>query len=401
MVTIMNKEYKKNIGSQVCSQGVWDSTIPGIEFDENGVSNYAKMQRNLEAAFQRGEKGKKEWVKIVEKIKSTRQNTQYDCIIGVSGGTDSSYLLHLAKEFGLNPLAVHLDNGWGSDISMQNIKKVTSKLGIDLETYVINYEEVKDLFLCYMKASLPWIDNPTDLAIKASLYKIASKENIKYIFRGNDFRSEGKQPVEWTYSDGKQLNYLHSKFGTTKLNTFPNLTLTNLVYYEFIKKIKSIRPFYYLEYKKNEAQEFLKKEYNWEYYGGHHYENIFTKFAVSYWLPEKFGIDKRKITLSAQVMSGEITKEEALKIISSKPYNDEKIDEMIEFLIRKLDISRNEFDEIWQSENKNFTDYPSYYPMIEKYHKAAGKILSKLFVNKPMFLFEKEMRSESKETKSE
>ena len=148
MVTIMNKEYKKNIGSQVCSQGVWDSTIPGIEFDENGVSNYAKMQRNLEAAFQRGEKGKKEWVKIVEKIKSTRQNTQYDCIIGVSGGTDSSYLLHLAKEFGLNPLAVHLDNGWGSDISMQNIKKVTSKLGIDLETYVINYEEVKDLFLC-------------------------------------------------------------------------------------------------------------------------------------------------------------------------------------------------------------------------------------------------------------
>ena len=196
----------------ICSRGVWDSTIPGITFDEQGASNYSKLMDNLMSAYPRGEKGHEAWLNIVERIKNTNSKKKYDCVIGVSGGTDSSYLLYLAKEFGLRPLAVNLDNGWNSDISVKNIRKMTDALNIDLDTYVIDYEEIKDLFRAYMKSGLPWIDMPSDLAIKAVLYRIASREKIKFILRGNDFRSEGTQPREWTYGDGKQLKYLYKKF---------------------------------------------------------------------------------------------------------------------------------------------------------------------------------------------
>ena len=168
---------------------------------------------------------------------------------------------------------------------------MTTALNIDLETYVIDYEEIKDLMRAYMNAGLPWIDMPTDLAIKAVLYKIASREKIKYILRGNDFRSEVTQPREWTYGDGKQLKFIHNKFGKANLRSFPNYNLSDLLYCSLIKGIKSMYPFYYLDYQKKTAQYFLQKEFNWEYYGGHHFENIFTRFAISYWLYEKFAID--------------------------------------------------------------------------------------------------------------
>ncbi len=205
----------------ICKLGVWDETIPGIKFDEDGISNYAKIQRKLMKDFPRGNSGKKQWESIIEDVKLEGNKGKYDCIVGVSGGTDSSYLLHILSQNGLKPLAVNLDNGWNSEIAVANIKNMTSKLSIDLETYVIDYEEIKDLMRVYMLASLPWIDAPTDLAIQSILYLIAEKEKVNYIFIGNDFRSEGKQPTEWTYSDQKQLYYLHKKYGKVKLKTFP------------------------------------------------------------------------------------------------------------------------------------------------------------------------------------
>ena len=303
---------------QICVKGLWDESVPGIKFDEKGVSNYAKMFMKFTELYPRGEKGRVEWDVRLKRIKKEGKNNKYDCIVGVSGGTDSCYLLYLAKRHGLRPLAVNLDNGFSSKAAVENIKKVTNALKIDLETFVIDYEEVKAVLRAYIKASLPWIDGPTDLAIKAALYKTAEREGVKYIYNGSDFRSEGKQPSEWTYSDAKQLKYLLKKFEAIKLKSFPYYTIFQFIRFGFLRKIKMLRPYYYLDYEKRKAQEFLKNEYGWEYYGGHHYENIFTRFAISYWLPEKFGIDKRIITLSALVMNGEISKEQAMEELKQR-----------------------------------------------------------------------------------
>ncbi|MEI8138150.1 MAG: glycosyltransferase, partial [Bacteroidota bacterium] len=216
---------------KICEKGIWDETIPEIRFDAEGVSNYCRLQEKMMKDHPRGEVGRRSWEDFVIKIKQAGKKNTYDCIIGVSGGVDSSYLLHICKDYGLRPLAVHLDNGFNSEIAVNNIHKVISALNIDLKTHVINYEEIKDLFRSYMKASLPWIDAPTDLAIKATMYKIAHQEGIKYIIRGNDFRSEGKQPTEWTYSDSRQLKYIHKKFGSgVKLKTYPLQSFFKMVY---------------------------------------------------------------------------------------------------------------------------------------------------------------------------
>jgi N-acetyl sugar amidotransferase len=379
---------------QICSRGVWDNTVPGIQFDNNGVSNYAYMFDKLVEAYPRGEKGKKVWDNIVTKIKQDRRGKKYDCVIGISGGTDSCYLLYLAVRYGLRPLAVNLDNGWNSDIAVKNIKKVTKKLGVDLETYVINYEEIKDLLKAYMRSRLPWVDMPTDLAIKAVMYKIASKVGVKYILRGNDFRSEGTQPREWTYGDARQLNYVHSIYGSVKLKTYPNYSLYKLIYFGVIKRIKSIYPFYYLDYNKKEAQLFLKKEFNWEYYGGHHHENIFTKFAISYWSVYKFGIDKRKITYSSQILSGAITREEVLAILKTNPNTDMEYEQLINYVIKKLDMTEDEFKTIMNSSNKSYLDYPSYYPLIHSFTKIIRIFSRIMFVQKPMMFFQLDMRKE-------
>lgn len=376
---------------KVCTVGVFDESIPDIKFDSNGKSNYALLYDKLVEAYPRGETGNTEWSNLLKKMKNAGKGKKYDCIIGVSGGTDSCFLLHLSKLWDLRVLAVNLDNGWNSDISVRNILTMTQQLNIDLETYVVDYLEIKDLIKSFMQASLPWIDMPSDLAIKSVLYKIADREGIKYILRGNDFRSEGSQPKAWTYGDGKQLKAIHQRFGRVKLKTYPNYTILNLFYYSLIKRINSLYPFYYIDYNKNEAQQFLKEKYGWEYYGGHHFENLFTKFTMSYWLYEKFGIDKRKITLSAQVMSGEISREFALEEINKLPYDAEKKDEMIAYLCKKLDLKLEEFNKLFSLPNKNYKDYPSYEKLFTNYRSLYKWFISKIFIHKPQSMFKEEI----------
>ncbi|MHC1776976.1 MAG: N-acetyl sugar amidotransferase [Lentimicrobium sp.] len=384
------------ISYRICARGVWDTTVPGINFNEQGVSNYAHIYDNMVKAFPRGQEGKKTWEDFVEKIKMDGKGKRYDCIIGVSGGTDSSYLLHFAKEYGLRPLAVNLDNGWSSDIAVKNIKRMTDQLGIDLETYVINYEEVKDILLSFLKAGLPWADTPTDQAIKAILYKKAAKENLKYVLNGHDFRSEGFQPNEWTYCDGKQLTHVHKKFGMVRRRSFPVLMLTNLLYYSIVRRIRMVKPFFYVDYSKEDAKTFLQKEYGWEYYGGHHHENIYTRFIISYWLKEKFGIDKRIITFSAQVMNNEISREYALEQLKKPPYDPIRMDQDKDFVIKKLGITPEEFEVIWKAPNTTFMDYPSYYPMMNRMKKLTRFVIKITLPNKPLMLFQMEGRNGKK-----
>ncbi|SOD81265.1 N-acetyl sugar amidotransferase [Spirosoma fluviale] len=369
----------------VCIKGVWDDTIPGISFDEEGVSNFCRLQEKLMADHPRGEKGQVDWNALVAAMKKAGRANQYDCIIGVSGGVDSSYLLHMAKQYGLRPLAVNLDNGFNSEIAVQNIYKVTTRLGIDLETYVIDYEEIKDLLRAYMKAGMPWIDTPTDLAIKATMYKIARAEGIRYILRGNDFRSEGKQPKEWTYSDSKQLLFIHNRFGSgIALNTYPLLTLPLQIYSGLVKGIKDIRPFYYLDYNKQQAKRLMMDEYDWKDYGGHHHENLFTKFAMAYWLPRKFGIDKRKINLSAQVLSQAITREEALAQLAQPFASATELEQTRQYVVKKLDLTEEEFNQIWLAPAKHTFDYPSNYALIFGLVSRFRPILKRLYAFTPM-----------------
>ena len=380
------------IKGKVCSKGVWDESVPGISFDNYSVSNYSKIFERMLIDFPRGKKGMSDWEQITARIKEEGKVKKYDCIIGVSGGTDSSYLLHLAKENGLRPLAVYLDNGWASNIALENIEKLTTALKIDLFTYVIDYEEVKTVLKSYLKAGLPWADSPTDLAIKALLYKKAGQMNLKYILVGHDFRSEGFQPNEWTYSDAKQLSFLVKKFYRKKLKSFPRISIWQFGYLSFIRGIKLVRPFFYLPYSKEAAKGFLTKEYNWTDYGGHHYENIFTKFIISYWLYEKFGIDKRKITFSGQIMSGEMDRGTALDILSRQPYDSEIIQSDIDYILKKLDMSREEFDVLFSAPNKSFLDYPSYYPLYIKFQKIIFTLMKYFLPNKPLMFYQMEER---------
>jgi N-acetyl sugar amidotransferase len=382
----------KGLSGRVCVRGIWDETVPGILFDKDGASNYCKLHETLMKAYVRGEEGEKNWKHLIDKIKSKGLGKRYDCIIGVSGGTDSSYLMHLAIKSGLRPLAVNLDNGWSSDISVKNIKKVTSILKIDLETYVIDYEEVKDVLRSFIYAGLPWIDAPTDYAIMSVLYKVAKREGVKYILTGSDFRSEGKQPTEWTYTDNKQILAIHKQFGKLRLKTFPHISFSKLLYYGFVRQIKNITPFNYIEYQKKNAQKVLKELYGWEYYGGHHHENLFTKFTISYWMPEKFSIDKRLITLSAQVISGEISRDEALEIINKPSFDSSRIEEEKKFVIKKLGFSEDEFEKIWESPNKTFFDYPSNYAIIKRFTKIIIPIVSLILPQKPKIFYELEGR---------
>jgi N-acetyl sugar amidotransferase len=285
----------------ICSRCIIDDGVPGVRFDENGECNYCKIHDALDRAHPTGDEGKAYLDELFADIKRRGRRRRYDCVVGVSGGVDSTYLLYHAKSAGLRPLAVHFDSGWDSEIAVTNIRKSISLLGVDLQTYVVDWEEFKDILRSHLYASIPWADMPTDIGLVASLYRIAAQEGVSAIFVGSNFRAEGKQPTEWTYGDSKMIRAIQRRFGTKPLKSFPNLPPFTTVMNAFVRRIKMIRPLCYMDYSKQDARQLLEERFGWKDYGGHHYESIFTRFVHSYYLRTKFGIDKRKITLSAQV----------------------------------------------------------------------------------------------------
>jgi N-acetyl sugar amidotransferase len=384
----MKREY------QICKDCVSDSSLPEIFFDNLGVCNYCEQFKAIIKEIETSSKVNDYLNAHIQKIKSTK-NKNYDVLIGVSGGVDSMFLVDFAVKKGLKVLAVNFDNGWHSEIAVSNIRKCLNKLNVDLETYVVDYDEMKGLLISYMKAGLAWIDFPTDNAINATLYKIASKHNIKYIFNGSSIRTEGKQPLEWTYSDSRQLKFINKKFGEKKIKTFPLLSPMKLIYYSIIKKIVLVRPLNYLNYDKSEAKKILIKKYGWKDYGGHHHESVFTKFAIAYWLPKKFNIDKRIITYSAQIRSGLLKRDKALSLLSLPPYDEKLMLEDKEYVLKKLNISSKEFEKIWNNKNKSLYSYPSLIHIIKRFSFLSSFVLNFIFGFKPLIGFELKKKKES------
>lgn len=377
----MNKQIR------ICKRCVLDESIPDIEFNEKGICNYCELHDKLTKAFPNDERGKRILEEMFANMRSAGKGKEYDCLVGISGGVDSTYLIHLAKSYGLRPLAVHVDNGWNSEISVSNIRNSIEKLNVDLYTYVIDWREMKDILKAFMKASYSWADGPTDVALVSALYRVAKEKGIKSILVGNDFHTEGRQPTEWTYIDGRIINYIHKKYGLIKsYHSFPNMTIFNLLNFEFFSKIKMVKPLYFLKYDKAEAKKFAAKEYGWKDYGGHHHESIFTRFIVGYWLPIKCGIDKRKITFSAQIRSGLKQRSLALNELKELPYSQKQMNLDKEYIIKKLGFSEEEFEELMKSKNRTYKDFPSYnalYKNIGKYMKFVYKV----FKMRPMMAF--------------
>lgn len=371
-----------------CKVCLLDENVPDIHFNNDGKCNYCDLHENLAIVFPQGSQGEDELNRLIDMIKAEGKNKKYDVVVGVSGGVDSSYLLHMTKVWKLRALAVHVDNGWNSEISVKNMRSVLQKLSIDLRTHVIEWTKMREILKAFLRASFSWADAPTDIAIQRMLYKVAAEEDVKYLLIGADFRSEGRQPTAWTHCDGKMLKYITKKFGVSSLKGFPNLTFSNLFYYTIVKKIKRVTPFYYMKYDKNVAKQELAEMYGWQDYGGHHHESIFTRFVVSNWLVNKFNVDKRVITYSAWIRSGYISKTDAKQLLAKPACSDVVIKEDIQYIKKKLGLSNEEFEKIWTSEKKWPVDFPSYlafYDRILPIVKATSRFL---FPTKPMLLFE-------------
>ncbi len=347
-----------------CTRCIYDHTIPYILFDLDGVCNYCHQHDSLNNLYPTGEKGLKYLKDLAGKIKKEQRNKKYDVVVGISGGTDSSYLLYFTKEIlGLRVLAAHFDNTWNSRIAVENIKNVTEKLGIDLYTYVVDNEEYNDIFKSFLKASVPDIDTPSDISLATVHYLACRKFGIKYIFEGHSFRTEGISPHGWFYMDAKYIESVQKQFGTKKIKTLPNLWMSKWLKWIIVDGIKKIRPLYYLDYDKEKTKTFLAKEYGWQYYGGHHMENRTAYFTNNYWLPKKFEYDLRYCEFSALIRSGQWTRDEALENIkTSKPFEKDILEE----IYKRLNITPYEFDQIYLQPNKSYRDYLTYKKTFEK-----------------------------------
>ncbi len=362
----MKKEFflkKKKKKIQVCTNCIYDQDVDGIKFDNHGKCNYCVQIENLKEEYGTGkQKGKLLLGKIFNEIKSNGKKKKYDCVVGVSGGTDSSFLIYLAKKNGLRPLAVHYDNTWNSEIATMNISRVLRKLKVDLYTKVVDNREMDDIFKSFFIAGVPEIDGTTDLGIAAVLYEAAIKNNIKYILDGHSFTTEGITPLGQNYFDGKYIESIHKMYGKEKMKTYPLMSLSKFLYWTLFKKIKRIRPLWYLNYSKEKAQNFLKKEFKWKYYGGHHLENKMTRFVHTVYFPEKFKTDFRNNSLSALVRNKKISRKKAWELYN-KPIKNKKA--ILEYFIKRLKLSINDYEKKMKENPRYWKDFPTYKRIFE------------------------------------
>lgn len=376
---MQNKNY------QMCTRCVMDTTDSEISFDENGVCNHCREFDEITSKnwFPNAE-GTKKLDTIYEKMKKENANKDYDCILGLSGGVDSSYLALKLYEAGIRPLVVHVDGGWNSELAVQNIENLINYCGWHLHTIVINWEEMKDLQLAYLKSGIANQDVPQDHAFFASLYHFATKYGVNYVISGGNIATESISPNSWHWSamDADNLHAIHNKFGMRKLKDYKTIGFYELYfYYPFIKKMKTIRPLNFMPYIKSDALEELKEKVGYKEYARKHGESVFTKFFQNYWLPMKFGYDKRKIHLSSLIVAGQMTRKEALKELDKPLYDEKELKEDKEYIAKKLGVSNEEFEQILQMPSHKYSDFSN---MAEKYNrmKKVQNFVSKLLGRK-------------------
>tara|TARA_B100001175_G_scaffold71235_1_gene59029 strand:+ start:436 stop:1536 length:1101 start_codon:yes stop_codon:yes gene_type:complete len=342
-----------------------DTSDLKIRFDEQGVCDHCNTFKNdILPHWHTDERGHNKLLSIVKKIKRQGRGKEFDCLMGMSGGIDSSYLLYIMVEkYGLRPLVFHVDAGWNSQIAVNNIERLVDGLGLDLYTEVINWEEMKDLQLAFFKSGVPHIDTPQDHSFFATMYKFASRHNIKYILTGGNYSTECiRNPIEWMYyqTDSIQLRDIYKKHGTGKLKDYP---VTNILWHKiflpFIKKIKLIRPLDFFPYNKDEAMKMLIDKFGFQEYPQKHFESRFTRFYESYWLTKKFGYDTRKVQYSSLILTNQMTRKDALMKLKQPAYNPKTIHQDFEYIATKLEISVEELQSYMDAPNKTYRDYKS------------------------------------------
>lgn len=349
---------------QICTKTIMDTSDPGITFDDQGVSDYFyNFQNAILPDWNTGQEGHDRLMEVAEKIKESGRGKDFDCIIGLSGGLDSSYCAYIAKEvMGLRPLLFHVDAGWNTQQAVSNIEKLVDGLNLDLYTEVINWEEMKDLQVAYFNAQIPNVDDPQDIAFFSSLYKFAKKYKIKYVLTGANYSTECcREPEAWGAYPGideKLINDIHQKFGKIPLKSFPIVDILNYkLYYRYILGMKVVKPLNNIPYIKKDAEDLLEKKFGWGKFQHKHHESRFTRFYEDYWLPRKFGFEKRRAHFSSLILTNQMTREEAMVRIAKPELDEQILKQEFEYVANKLGLSVDEFQKIFEGKNKTYNDY--------------------------------------------
>jgi len=357
------EERIRSAAKQICTRCIYDAAVPSIRFDEAGVCNYCRQADMLDREYPTGAEGEARLQKMVAEMKAAGRGRRYDALIGVSGGCDSSYLLHRMSAYGLRLLAVHFDNTWDSTIATENIHNVLEKLGIDLFTIVVDNKEYDDIYRSFFKAGVKDIEAPTDIGLATTMYKAAEKYGIKHMIEGHSFRTEGIAPLGWLYMDGKYIASVQKQFGSYPIKTFPNLWFTDFMRWALFSRVKKVRPLYYMDYDKEAAKKLLADKYGWQWYGGHHLENRFTAFYHSYFLPVRWDIDFRIAGYSCYCRNGWMSREQALELMQQPPHIEP---DLVEFVKKRLGFSDAEFEALMNLPKKTYKDYPTYKHTFER-----------------------------------
>lgn len=369
---------------QICTRCVMDTTDPEITFDDNGVCSYCDEFDNVTVKnWFPNEQGRKKLEQSYERIKKEGKNQEYDCIIGLSGGVDSSYLALKMKESGLRPLVVHIDAGWNSETAVHNIERIVKYCGFELYTHVMNWEEVRDLQVAYLKAGLANQDVVQDHAFFASLYHFATKNNIRYVISGGNYATESVFCKAWHHSamDAINLKAIHRRFGKVKLSDYRVISfLQYFFYYPFIKRMTVLRPLNFMPYDKKAALKELQETVGYKDYGRKHGESRFTKFFQNYYLPTKFGYDKRKLHLSSAILSGQLTREQALAELAEPLCDEAELKEDFEYVAKKLGLSNDELKKMVETPGVSYKEYPNWdsrYRMLKKLQAFIERLRGK------------------------